>query len=351
MNQEKILSIIINKINDYITKLMSIIISKNYNINNNKLTLNYVGAFNNNDIYNYLNNKLSGIIIKIENIYIRLNLLSAFKSKNTLKLEIEIEYLFNYIFYPNLISQDLISEILSNIDNKNDITNFCICINYDICNYDNLYIYLIYKNYNNIAKIIKTIEIIDNISYSKYYKDLYLTILDNKVFQNLINTSELGINSENQLIYRILFYINYQGVYEKINIFLDDFIFLEIMNMYTFQYLGNNNIYTEYAMTGNINIENCENKDNYMQLNDQKLNIELIAECIQITNLKLLKFQKSIIPWIGINDILTFFMIMDIKNENVYNREELEILKNILIIKYKGTKYLQTLLNIFENNN
>jgi len=342
MNQDEIVSIIINTINYHVKNFMGIILSTNINFKNDILTINYNGTFRNpdkNNMVNYFQNNFNGIIIIIDDNYLRFNLLNLRFSLKKLELTIQIESLNNYIFYPNLIAPDLLAEICSNLDKKTDI------IKSDFCNDSTFNGFLIYKNYPDVADLIKKVEQIDSTTYSQYYKDLYFLIID-KGLNILTSTNNVRVLTDNQLTYRLMFYINYPGSYNKINKYLNNKFFLEIMTMYTFPYLGTNNIYSVYSLTGNIYIDYCENKNNYMEIED---NLKFVTECIEITNSKLSKFQKAIIPWIGINDILTFFMIMDLKQE-IHTSEEINLLRGLLINKYKGSKYLENLLNIFNAN-
>ena len=345
MNENKLFSFIINKVTSYVKNIMGIILDVSYIINDNTIIIDYIGGskgYTQNYIDKYFMNFLDGIIMEINNINIKLNYISFDYIKKGIQLKISYIIIENYLSYFDVINNDVLAEIISNLNKKQDIINLCNIMKINICLNNDLYYFIMFKKYPEIMEEIRKIEIIDGVNYSKLLLDFYLLLLEKGV---IILTSSNNVTTSNELFYRLKFYLNHPGVYPKVNSYMNKELFIDIMKSYSFPYLGANNIYSIYSTTGIINVEYCENYQNYM--NTESINIEMVISCIGITNNKLARFQKAIMPWIQINDILTWFMLIDLKKE-VNTIEELQILREILIQKYKSTKFFAKLLDAYD---
>ena len=346
MDNIKILSLINDKISNILQNLMGVSILSNVEINDKIITLNYIGGskgYKRDYEVNYILSNVNGIIIKYENLYFQINLIAIQYISKGIQLQIYYKILSKYESYFSFIPHELLAIILSYLNKKKDILSVCEDIGNNICNDNNLYLYLINLNYPQVAEYIRIINSYGTHSFQEYYKDLYFTLLDRGIEIFNANTTSPTFN---ELIYRIKFYINHPGVYNRIDRYMDKNLFIDIMKFYTFPYLGEANIYSIYSQTGEINTDYCENKGDYMETDS--LNLELLVDCINIENNRLARLQKAILPWIGINDILTWFMIADIKSESPLPIE-MDMLRNILIEKYKKTNYYKRLLDNYDN--
>ena len=344
MNDEKILSTIVNKIGNYVKNIMGIILKIDTITEGKELIIKFFGGSKGYN-YDYINNYFKSTIdgTTTENFQLKINYISFDYINKGLQLHLQISSFESEdnLSFLDYLNNDLLGEIIANLNSYQDVFNMCDSFVGNICSNNDLYAFLIMKNYPEVIVYIKTIETIDRTNYSGLYKDLYFLLLKRGLN---IFTSEDTILDEGELFYRLLFYINHPGVYSKINLYMDKDLFIEIMKSYIFPFLGINNIYSIYSATGNINTDYCENNFNY---------IIKVTNCINNTNSQLSKFQKAILPWIQVNDILTWFMLIDLKKELINSFEgfeELKLLKDLLIKKYKSTKFFKQLLENYDKN-
>lgn len=321
----RINELIISKVGAY----LGYILKTNFNIHNNYININYVGVNNNIDSQLILKRELAELVVLIDNNYIHVKLNDIEYYQKSLYIQFIFSFITNYHSYFEFLPKEIIAEILKYLSYQ-EFINTCK-LPLSICDNPELYLYLIFTNYNHNYKLIKTIESIDSVNYSKEYKDYYLSLI-------CINCSK------NELYYRLRFYEEYSGVYYKVNKYMNSQLFVNIMKSYEFPDLKNKNIYSIYAETGIIDEQYCE--DDYM---DTKLDIDQILECIVKSNNRIYSIQKKIIPWIQMNDILTWFMLVDLINET-NDFSDIIKLRKLVEMKYKSNKFVKELLNEFDNN-